>query len=111
MESDVIWFWAIQIGLVLFAMFAAIWDRTAARDNLTMQVTRGDRAMTIFYGTYAAISVVLVAICVSADAAQGHRVLWTVVDVLLVTYACLFNGWFRNHLVGLANHLARIERR
>ena len=83
--SDAILFWILQAGLVLFALFAAFQNwRTFGRGNLTMQILRGDATMKIFYGTYAGISGLLVAICLSVDAAKDHRVLWVVVDTLAI---------------------------
>jgi hypothetical protein len=55
--------------------------------------------------------VYLVAICLSVDVAKDHRVLWVVVDTAEVAYVCLFNGWFRNHLVGFAIYLSKREER
>jgi type III secretory pathway component EscS len=76
-----------------------------------MQITRSDASMKLFYGTYAAISGLLVAICLSVDAAKDHRVLWLVVDIFAVAYVCLLNPWFRNHLVRFADYLTKLEKR
>jgi len=67
--------------------------------------------MGYFYATYAAISGLLVAICLSVGVVKDHRVLWVVVDTAAVAYVCLFNGWFRNHLVGFAIYLSKHEER
>jgi nicotinamide riboside transporter PnuC len=113
--SDAVWFLLLQAGIVLFALFAALRDRIevrkAGRGNLTMQITRRDASMKIFYGTRTVITVILVAICLSVDAAKGQRVLWLLVDIIAVGYVCLLNGWFRNHLVGLASYLTKLEKR
>jgi hypothetical protein len=113
--SDAFLFWVLQGGLVLFALYAFsknwIQAREAGRGGLTMQPIRGDTSMKLFYGTYAAISGLLVAICLSVDAAKDHRVVWVLVDTFAVAYVCLLNGWSRNHLVGFANYLAKLEKR
>ena len=113
--SDSILFWVLQAGLLLFALFAALRNwiavRKAGRGKVTMQITRSDASMKLFYGTYAAISGLFVAICLSVDAAKDHRVLWLVLDIFSVAYVCLFNAWFRNHLVALANYLTKLEKR
>jgi len=105
----------MQVGLVLFALYAALRDwiaaRKAERGALKMQITRSDTSMKLFYGTYVAISGVIVAICLSVDAAKDHRVVCVLVDTFAVAYVCLLNGWFRNHLVGFANYLAKLEKR
>jgi hypothetical protein len=113
--SDAVLFCVLQAGLVLFALFAALRNwiaaRRAGRGSVTMQITRSNASMKLFYGTYAAISGLLVAICLSVDAAKDHRVLWLIVDTFAVTYLCVFNAWFRNHLVALANYLTKLEKR
>lgn len=67
--------------------------------------------MGLFYGTYAAITGLLVAVCLGVDMAVHHRVLWVILDTVLIGYVCLFNGWFRNKLVGWANALSKLEKR
>ena len=113
--SDAVLFWMLQAGLVLFALFAFLrnWIAIgkAGRGSLTMQITRGETSMKYFYGAYAAISGLLVAICLSVDAAKDHRVFWLAVDTSTVAYVCLFNAWFRNYLVKLANYLTKLEKR
>jgi hypothetical protein len=113
--SDAILFWVLQAGLVLLALFAALrhWIaiKKVGRGNVTMLITRSEASMKLFYGTYAAISGLLVAVCLSVDAAKDHRVFWLVVDIFAVAYVCLFNPWVRNHLVSLANYLTKLEKR
>ncbi len=100
---------------MLFALFALLRNwiaaRNAGRGGTTMQITRGDASMKYFYGAYAAVSGLLVAICLSVDVAKDHRVLWVVVDAAAVAYVSLFNVWFRNHLLGFANYLSKLEKR
>jgi hypothetical protein len=113
--SDAVLFSALQVALVMFVLFAALRNwfqaRKAGRGSVTLTVTRGDASMARFYGTYAAISGLLIAICLSVDVAKNHRVLWVVIDTVLVAYVCLFNPWFRNLLLGWAERLSKIEKR
>ncbi len=113
--SDAVLFPALQVALVMFMLFAALrnWlqDRKVGRGSVTATVLRGDGSMARFYGTYAAISGLLIAICLSVDVAKDHRVLWVVIDTVLVAYVCLFNPWFRNLLIGCAGRLTKIEKR
>jgi hypothetical protein len=113
--SDAVLFWVLQAGLILFALYAALRDwigvRKAGRGPLQMQITRSDTSMKLFYGTYAAISGLLVAVCLSVDAAKDHRVLWLVLDISAAAYVCLFNAWFRNYLVGFVTYLTKLEKR
>jgi hypothetical protein len=67
--------------------------------------------MAIYYGAYAAISGLLVAICLTVDIAKDHRVLWAIGDTLVVSYLCLFNPWFRNKLNEFAQFLTKVEKR
>ncbi len=76
-----------------------------------MEVKRGDLSMGRFYATYAAITASLVGLCLRVDIASSHRVLWVVVDTLLVIYVCLFNPWFRGVIIAWAEKLTKIERR
>jgi len=113
--SDAVLFPALQGALMMFVLFAVLRNwfqvRNAGSGSVTLVVTRGDASMKLFYGTYAAISGLLIAICLSVDVAKNHRVLWAVVDILLIAYVCLFNPWFRNLLFGWAERLTKIEKR
>src|SRR5207247_7554707 len=111
--SDAVLFWALQVSLLLFALFAALRDwiavRNARHSEATRQIIRGETSMGYFYATYAAISGLVAAICLSVDVAKDHCVLWVLVDTAAVAYVCLFNGWFRCNLVGLAIYLSGLQ--
>jgi hypothetical protein len=77
----------------------------------TLVITRSAASMNVYYGAYAAISGVLVALCLTADAAKNHRVFWVLADVFVSSYLCLFNTCFRLHLQDLAEFLTRVETR
>jgi hypothetical protein len=113
--SDAVLFPALQITLALFALFALLLNRMQVRKagcgGVTLTVKRGDTSMRLFYGMYATISGLLIAICLSVDVAKNHRVLWVVMDIVLVAYVCLFNPWFRNLLLEWAEGLTKIEKR
>jgi hypothetical protein len=113
--SDFTLFPALQMALVIFALFAAIRNwfqaRKSGHGSFTAAIIRGDSSMGRFYGIYAAISGLLIAICFAVDVAKNHRVLWVVIDTVLVAYVCLFNSWFRNLLIGWAERLTKIEKR
>jgi hypothetical protein len=113
--SDSFLFSLLQASVVLFAVGCAIREwivrNRAGRGAATAQVTRGESSMKIFYGTYAAINGLLVAICLSVEVATGHRLLWVVIDTLAVVYICLLNPWFRNYLVRFAIYLTKLEER
>jgi hypothetical protein len=67
--------------------------------------------MGIFRGAYVAITGVLVAVCLRVEMVDHHRVLWAILDTVLVAYVCLLNPWFRNKLMGWANALSTLEKR
>ena len=83
----------------------------AGKGGVSFTVTRSNESMGRFFGFYAAISGLLVAICLSSDFAKDHRVFWSILDTTLVAYVCLFNIWFRNKLLGWVEHLTKIETR
>ena len=113
--SDVYLFPAIQIALVSFFFFALlmsfIQSIKAGKGGFSLTVTRGNESMGYFFGFYAAMNGLLVAICLSTDYAKDYRVFWSVFDTLLVAYTCLYNIWFRNKLLGWVEHLTKIETR
>ena len=114
-SSDAVLFPALQVGLAAFALFTMLRNwyavMTAGRGRTSLQVTRGEASMSFFYGTYAATNGLLVAICLTTEVARNHRVLWAILDTVLVAYVCLFNPWFRNLLVGWAAKASKIEKR
>ena len=114
--SDAVWFWALQAGLVLFAAFALFqdWKRSPRDDSLTAQIKRGTESMQYFFILCTLIIGILVAICASVDVplVNGHRVLWILLDGVVVGYACLCNAWFRNDIVlPFVRWLSKLEHR
>ena len=113
--SDDYLFPLLQIALVLFTLFAMFQNwlgvLRAGRGSTKLIVTRGETSMSRFYGTYAAISGLLIAICLSVDIAQNYRIFWVTVDTILVAYVSLFNPWFRNLLMGWSERLTKVEQR
>ena len=111
--SDAYLFPAIQIVLVIFFFFSLLMNFmksiSAGRGGFSVTVTRGKESMGRFFGFYAAINGLLIAICLSTDYAKDHRVFWSVLDTMLVAYTCLYNIWFRNKLLSWVDHLTKIE--
>jgi hypothetical protein len=105
----------LQIFLALFSLFAIFqsWLEgwRARMGSVQKNVIRGEISMSRFYGSYAALSGLFIAICLSVDIAQRYRIFWVAIDTILVSYLCLANAWFRNLLIGLTNQLANIEQR
>lgn len=113
--SDAICFPLIQAFLVAFVVFAILrnWrqERRAGRGGATLTVTRGEASMALFYGTYGAVSGLFIALCLSVEVARNHRVLWTILDTLLIAYVSLLNPWFRNILLHWAQRARKVEKR
>ncbi len=113
--SDEILFPLLQLCLVAFVLNATVRSITlairAGLGGATLSVKRGEQSMAIFYGTYAAVSGLLVAICLSVEVARIHRVFWVFADTILWWQVCLRNTWFRNELLGWSQNLAKLERR
>jgi hypothetical protein len=101
----------LVVGLAFCVLMEVLSRRRAGFGGTRLIVTRSPATMGIYYGTYAAISGLLVAICLSAEYAKEHRVAWALLDAGIVSYLCLFNPWFRLKLNGLASFLASAERR
>jgi hypothetical protein len=110
--SDAVWFCGLQAGLGLFWAFALFqnWKRRR-RGGPTAK--RGAESMQYFLVVCGLIIAVPVAICASVDVplVKGHRVLWILLDSVVVGYVCLGNGWFRNMLLGFVNRLSELENR
>lgn len=113
--SDEVLFPLAQVFLIAFVLLAASiswWHgMRAGRGSVALQVTRSPASMALFYGAYAAITGLFVALSLSVEIATHHRVFWAVVDTILVAYVCLCNAWFRNKLVGWSTALTQLERR
>lgn len=113
--SDECLFPLLQASLVVVLVFSVAMESLsrwkAGFGGTPLVVTRSSATMGIYYGTYAAISGLLVAICLSAEYAKEHRVAWVLLDAGIVSYLCLFNPWFRLKLNALASFLAGAERR
>ena len=107
--SDDYLFPAIQIALILFAIFCCIFS--LCHSGNFAKIGRGDASMAVFYGIYAAHSGLFISITLQVEMAKNYRVIWILLDVILIAYVCIFNSWFRNKLLGLIKYLKSIETR
>lgn len=114
LASDPWLFPAIQLLLVAFVAVAFVLDwrlRRSMGPGLSLKVIRYEGSMAKFYAAYGVLTGVFVTIAVAADCAQRHRTFFVLLDVVLISYLCLFNSWFRNKLIGWTNALAELEKR
>lgn len=110
--SDAVLFPALQLALVLLVIYSMARSRwMISGGGLSAQVTRSPASMAVFYGAYAALSGVATALCLQLDMVANYRVLFVVLDLVLIAYLCLGSNWFRNKLIGWANSLTELERR
>jgi hypothetical protein len=107
--SDKYLFPVIQILLTVFAIVC--WVYGQCQSGNFAKIDRSDITMATFYGIYAALSGLFVAICSQVEIAENYRVIWILTDVTLIAYICIFNPWFRNKLLGLIEYLKKIETR
>ena len=112
--ADTIVFPVLQLCLVMFVLFAVLrsWIRSKSnsRGKVKASVIRGEVSMGYFYAAYAVINGLLIAICLSVDITKNHRVIWVIIDTLLVAYLCIFNQWFRNILISWIDRISKIEK-
>jgi hypothetical protein len=113
--SDDVLFPMLQIFLALFILFAIFqnWlQRWRARTgSVEMTVTHDEISVGRFYGSFAALSGLFIAICLSVEIAHHYRIFWVTIDTILVAYLCFSNVWFRNLLIDWTNQLTKTEQR
>jgi urea transporter len=113
--SDIVMFWVVQGAMILLAIFIAMRECIAkwiaGSGGAKLIVTRSETSMQKFYGLYAVVNGLLVALCLTVNVIESHRVFWVLVDTALAVYVCLLNPWFRNVLLVWAEKLTKIEQR
>ena len=88
--------------LILAIVKNAAWQRPA-------EITRGEKSWGKFYLTHALLLLLLFQVT-GTTVAPGNwnwLPLLSIADFLGVSYLALFNGWFRNWLIGLFNKLEK----
>ena len=70
-------------------------------------VTRGSQSMGIFTGTFATALALFYAAIEVANSAPGHKSFLIAADFVAIGYLFLFNGWFRNLVLGSAIELTK----
>lgn len=111
--TDQILFPAIQLLLIVAAFVAFIgrfFQRRSQRNTrINATVTRGPESMAKFYGAYGVLTGIFVTLCAIVDAAEGYRTILILLDVTLVAYLCLWNGWSRTRIIKFTNMLPTRE--
>lgn len=110
--SDAVLFPAFQLALVLLVIYSVVQSRWMIRGGgLSAQVIRSPPSMAVFYGAYVALSSVATALCLQVEMASNYRVLFVLLDLVLIAYLCLGSNWFRNKLIGWSISLTKAEKR
>jgi len=97
----------LEAALLITVIVALVKDSWAAfragRGSLSATVTRGERSMATLTGVLASVAGLYVFAIEVADTAIGYKSFLIVIDFLLIGYLFLFNNWFRNRILGIAN--------
>lgn len=105
----------MQVLLGALTAFTFVMDLVgrfrAGSGGVGLKVTRAEKSMGIFYGAYASVSGLAVAISLAAEPAKEHRVFFSILDIALVAYIFLLNQWSRNKLIGVVSWLETLEKR
>lgn len=72
------------------------------------EVIRGPVSRQQLFAAYGFILAILLQLINVSEAWTGHKVLASVLDTVIMLYLSLFNGWFRNLVIGL---IAQWEKR
>ena len=96
-QTDCLVFSAVHLAFFGFIAYAVVHDW---RLNRVGKIIRGEVSQKYIYVTYGFVSVILMQFIQVSEAFQGHKVLFSVVDLGALFYLIFFNGWFRNWLIG-----------
>lgn len=111
--SDQFLFPLLQLLLVLGALISFIVDRILRarqrKSGINATVTRGPESLAKFYGAYGVLTSIFVTLSVTVDTAKDYRTILVLMDVALVAYLCLWNGWSRVKIIQFTNMLPTRE--
>jgi hypothetical protein len=106
--SDKIMFWILQLILISLVVISTF-KSSVSRGGVSVSIDRGKESIAIFYGTYISMSGLLVAICLSVEFIKDYRIIWVIIDILIVAYICIINPWSRNKFIGLSMKIKKLE--
>jgi len=100
--SDRTWFWIIQAVLVGICALAFLKMTLLRERSVVSSVTRGPESRELMWETVPFVLTAIVSI-VFAISTYPHdgKVFFYLLDVVLLLYLCLWNGWSVNKLLGL----------
>lgn len=96
--GDSVIFIALQIGLIVLFLYAIWGDQKRKKRNI--KIKRGEKSWDHFYMAYGFLSVVVTQIISISEFGKGYKIIFTVVDLLVLLYLSFFNSWFRNKIMG-----------
>ncbi len=99
-NSDIPIVFVVEGLLLLLTLLALILDiriRRLEKDAaVSVDVTRGDKAMNALYTAYGASVASSLVLITNADGLDGHKVALIVLPFLCLTYLFYLSVWFRN---------------
>jgi len=64
-----------------------------------VRVKRGPKSRHKFQIAYGFGTVIMLQIINSSNAFTGHKVLLSIINIIILCYLCFLNGWFRNKII------------
>jgi len=73
----------------------------AGKGGTKLTIGRGEESMGYFYLVSGAGAILVNQILSLSNAYDGYKCFFSIVDLFIVIYLCVFNSWWRNKIVGL----------
>lgn len=110
---DLVLFCFIEALIFVLFVFSAyrfyIHRRLFPSKGIPGPIKRGEKSWNNFLLTYGIVSVLVLQVINSLDALQCCKVLVSVINLVILLHLFLFNGWFKNAVIGLWNKVTERE--
>ncbi|MCK5588862.1 MAG: hypothetical protein KAI16_00945 [Candidatus Pacebacteria bacterium] len=107
--SDIIWFFTFEALLFSIALWAFLKTSILKEKSLISGVFRGNESQKFFAKITTAFLTIAVSVIFGITTfPQDGKVLLYILNIILVTYLCMWNGWSTNKLMGIK---AKLEKR
>ena len=98
--GDNILFSVVQGLLILFTFLALFSDFRRSKTKTVEVPTQSGKVSGDIRGfLFVGLVIFFTTVCFSTDEIIGHRIFWLTLDVGLLSYILLFNGWTRKRIV------------
>lgn len=82
------------------------------KTGINATVKRGQESWNLLFNlAFGLASVILIFIIDSTEAMVGYKTLISIVNLAMLLYLALFNGWFRNKIIGIISKSQQMEER